>query len=175
MKQRLGIAAALLGDPDLLILDEPTNGLDPTGMRQMRELLRDLAATGLTLLVSSHLLAELEQVCDWLIIIDHGQQVFQGPADELLNAGRHSVWLRSEDPDHLAALADLAGGADAGVRLEADRLLLLLDAEDEADVTARLASLNRAAQRHGITLSEIAPVQTSLEERYSALVTRKEF
>jgi hypothetical protein len=59
--------------------------------------------------------------------------------------------------------------------LEADRLLLLLDAEDEADVTARLASLNRAAQRHGITLSEIAPVQTSLEERYSALVTRKEF
>ncbi|MCA1692926.1 MAG: ABC transporter ATP-binding protein, partial [Actinobacteria bacterium] len=72
MKQRLGIAAALLGEPSLLILDEPTNGLDPAGIREMRELLRSLASYGRTIFVSSHLLAEVEQVCDWLVVIEAG-------------------------------------------------------------------------------------------------------
>ena len=85
MKQRLGIAAALLGDPRLLILDEPINGLDPAGVHEMRGLIGRLASGGRTVLVSSHVLAELEQVCDWLIVIDGGRLVFQGPAAELLD------------------------------------------------------------------------------------------
>ena len=78
MKQRLGIAAALLGDPDLLILDEPANGLDPEGVREMRALIGELAGTGRTVLVSSHDLSELEQVCDWLVLIDTGRSLYQG-------------------------------------------------------------------------------------------------
>ena len=78
MKQRLGIAAALLGDPDLLILDEPANGLDPEGVREMRGLIGELAGTGRTVLVSSHDLSELEQVCDWLVLIDTGRSLLPG-------------------------------------------------------------------------------------------------
>lgn len=77
MKQRLGIAAALLGEPELLILDEPTNGLDPAGIRDMRGLLRSIAADGPSVLVSSHLLAEVQQMCDWLVVVEEGRQVFQ--------------------------------------------------------------------------------------------------
>ena len=79
MKQRLGIAAALLGDPALLVLDEPTNGLDPVGINETREFIREIADGERTVLVSSHLLSELEQVCDWLIVIDDGSLVYQGP------------------------------------------------------------------------------------------------
>ena len=85
MKQRLGIAAALLGDPDLLILDEPANGLDPQGVRDIRTLVGSLAGTGRTVLVSSHDLSELEQVCDWLVLIDGGRSLYQGPTHALLD------------------------------------------------------------------------------------------
>ena len=85
MKQRLGIAAALLGDPELLILDEPANGLDPQGVREMRTLVGSLAGAGRTVLVSSHDLSELEQVCDWLVLIDTGRSLYQGPTRALLD------------------------------------------------------------------------------------------
>ena len=82
MKQRLGIAAALLGDPELLILDEPLNGLDPAGIHEMRRLIGRLADGSRTLLISSHVLAELDQVCDWLVVIDRGGLLYQGPATD---------------------------------------------------------------------------------------------
>src|SRR5215211_2485033 len=85
MKHRLGIAAALLGEPELLILDEPANGLDPQGVREMRALVASLAGTGRTVLVSSHDLSELEQVCDWLVLIDTGRSLYQGPTRDLLD------------------------------------------------------------------------------------------
>ena len=81
MKQRLGIAAALLGDPDLVILDEPTNGLDPMGMQDIRNLISEIAGDGRTVIVSSHLLSELEQVCDWLVVLDRGGLVHLGPPE----------------------------------------------------------------------------------------------
>src|SRR5687768_3298598 len=84
MKQRLGIASALLGDPELLILDEPANGLDPQGVREMRSLVGGLAGRGRTILVSSHDLSEVEQVCDWLVLIDQGRCVYQGSTHGLL-------------------------------------------------------------------------------------------
>jgi ABC-2 type transport system ATP-binding protein len=87
MRQRLGIAAALLGDPALVVLDEPTNGLDPAGIREMRGIVRSINQDGRTVLVSSHLLAEVEQVCDWLIVIGEGRRLFQGPIQELLAGG----------------------------------------------------------------------------------------
>src|SRR5690606_16935127 len=79
MKQRLALAAALLGEPDLLVLDEPTNGLDPAAIHEMRGLIRDLGRGDRTVFVSSHQLSELEQVCDWLVVIDHGSLLFEGP------------------------------------------------------------------------------------------------
>jgi ABC-2 type transport system ATP-binding protein len=88
MRQRLGVAAALLGDPDLLVLDEPANGLDPAGVRWLRTFLRGLAAQGRSVLVSSHLLAEVAQTVDHVLIIDHGHLLAQGTLDELTGAGR---------------------------------------------------------------------------------------
>jgi ABC-2 type transport system ATP-binding protein len=85
MKQRLGIAAALLPDPDLLILDEPTNGLDPAGIAEMRVLFRSLADDGITIFVSSHLLSEIAQVCKHLVVISSGRMVFQGHIGDLMN------------------------------------------------------------------------------------------
>src|SRR4029077_2067686 len=85
MKQRLGIAAALIGGPELLVLAEPPNGLDPQGMREMRELIERIARDDRTVLVSSHMLSELEQICDWLVLIDTGRSVYQDPAAAFLD------------------------------------------------------------------------------------------
>lgn len=85
MKQRLGVAMALLPDPDLLILDEPANGLDPLGIIQTRDLLRSLRDQGKTIFISSHLLGELEQVTDWLVILNKGKALFNGPARDLVD------------------------------------------------------------------------------------------
>jgi ABC-2 type transport system ATP-binding protein len=169
MKQRLGIAAALLGDPALLVLDEPTNGLDPLGIRDMRELLRSLAASGPTLLVSSHLLAELEQVCDWIVALDHGRRVYEGPAADLLHTGRRAVVLRPEAGSDLMALAEVAVNAGFETRPDGGRLRITGDVDDAA-----VADLNRAAAAAGIGLVEITPMRASLEDRYESLVSQKE-
>ena len=108
MKQRLGIAAALLGDPDLLILDEPANGLDPQGVREMRSLIGRLAGTGRTVLVSSHDLSELEQVCDWLVLIDTGRSLYQGPTRELLDGVTAGLAVVPQRPDDQHASARAA-------------------------------------------------------------------
>ncbi|MGF7238076.1 MAG: ATP-binding cassette domain-containing protein [Frankia sp.] len=172
MKQRLGIGAALLGDPDLLILDEPTNGLDPSGIRQMRDLLRSLAhADGPTVLVSSHLLAEMEQICDWLVVVERGRLAYSGPADGLMGNAAPTFLLRAERPDHLPLLGRLA--TDLGASVEADGARLRLRVADDVqaeDARTLVGELNREAHRLGITLVEIAPVRASLEERYSGLV-----
>jgi ABC-2 type transport system ATP-binding protein len=119
MKQRLGIAAAMLGDPELLVLDEPVNGLDPTGMAEMRQLIGSLAADGRTVLVSSHLLSELEQVADWLLVIDHGRAIYEGPTSELTSDTPPTIVLqpdRAEDVERLVAIVEDAA-ADAGLLL----------------------------------------------------------
>ena len=98
MKQRLGIAAALLAEPSLLILDEPTNGLDPAGILEMRSLIRSLADEGMTLFVSSHLLAEIEHICDHVVMIRDGRSVFQGSVADLRGMRTAELVLRPEDP-----------------------------------------------------------------------------
>ena len=112
MKQRLGIAAALLGDPELLILDEPANGLDPQGVREIRGLVGSLAGTGRTVLVSSHDLSELEQICDWLVLIDGGRSLYQGPTRGLLDGAVRGIAVapeRAADGDGLRHVLECHG------------------------------------------------------------------
>src|SRR5947209_9700003 len=110
MKQRLGVAMALLPDPDLLILDEPANGLDPLGIIQMRDLLRRLREQGKTIFISSHLLGELEQVTDWLVMLHQGKALFSGPARDLLNR-RAELVVEAEDAVQLDLVEGFANGA----------------------------------------------------------------
>jgi ABC-2 type transport system ATP-binding protein len=167
MKQRLGIAAALLGDPDLLILDEPANGLDPQGVREMRSLIGELAGTGRTVLVSSHDLSELEQVCDWLILIDTGRSLYQGPTRALLDDVAGGLTVVPHRPDDRPALRALLVARGHDVEAHDDRLVVGAAGPDVGEVAA---AVNRAAFDAGIVLVELSPVRTTLEDRYLAMV-----
>ena len=172
MKQRLGIAGALLGDPTLLILDEPTNGLDPAGIRDMRGLVRSLADDGPTVLISSHLLAEVQQVCDWLVVIEHGRLVFQGPT-ALLLAGGDELTLRSEQLADLPRLQALLTRRGLVATVANDRVHVDL-AEASASsgtggINGLLGEINRAAMAEQLTLVELTITRASLEDRYLTL------
>ena len=155
MKQRLGIAAALLPDPALLILDEPTNGLDPAGIVEIRQLLKTLAAEGRTVVVSSHLLAEIQAACDYLVIIRFGELMFSGPMSELLDKAGARIEVAPEHPADVDRLR--VALAAAGWSLEDDSLVVHGSAADAA-------ALNRAAHEAGITLSRLTPIDESLED-----------
>lgn len=141
MRQRLGIASALLGDPEVLILDEPANGLDPAGIRWMRDLLQDFAAHGGTVLLSSHLLHEIEQVADRLVVIGRGRIVAQGAKDDLLR--RAGTFARSEDDAALVAALTAAG-------ITAEPL-----ATGGVDAQAEPAAVARAASAAGVVVTEL--------------------
>jgi ABC-2 type transport system ATP-binding protein len=141
MRQRLGIAHALLGDPEVLILDEPANGLDPAGIRWMRDLLRGYANEGGTVLLSSHLLNEIERVADEIIVIGHGRIVAEGTKDELL-AGAGTYTRSTDDDALLAALA-----AESVVAHRTPTGGLQVDAEPIA--------VGRVAAAHQIVLTEL--------------------
>jgi len=158
MRQRLGIAAALVRDPRLLLLDEPTTGLDPGGMRDMRRLVRRLADQGITVLLSSHLMGEVEELCDRVAIVRSGRVVYEGSLAELLasTAGRYA--LRTTDDVRAAALAaDRLGVTD--VRFADGGLTLCAD--DEA-VTALSIALGEA----GIGIAALVPRTATLEELF---------
>ena len=167
MKQRLGIAAALLGDPDLLILDEPTNGLDPAGVREMRELIGRLADGRRTVFVSSHVLAELEQVCDWLIVIDHGALVFQGPASELLDRSPTTIVAVPEHDVDLARLEHLLNAAGHDSEIADGELVIAVNGSEPRRLAAKV---NRTAGAGGIVLVELGATKTTLEDRYLTMV-----
>jgi hypothetical protein len=127
MRQRLGLAACLLADPQLLILDEPMNGLDPAGMREMRDMIRDLAGEGRTVMLSSHLLDEVERTCGAVAIVDHGQVIRRGPIDELTEGVGIAVEVQCSDPP--AAARALGQPAIASrVAVSEDRLTVTLAA-----------------------------------------------
>jgi ABC-2 type transport system ATP-binding protein len=164
MRQRLGIAAALLKDPAVLILDEPANGLDPAGIREIRELLRTLGDEGRTVFVSSHQLAEVEQTCDRVAIIDHGRCILTGAV--------HDVLAAAARPTLLVGLDDLAAGArrltGAGFEVEladAARLRVSAPAHEAARVTKTLADV-------GLYVTELRPESVSLEELFLDLTSR---
>lgn len=163
MKQRLGVAMALLPDPDLLILDEPANGLDPLGIIAMRDLLRRLAAEGKTILLSSHMLGELEQVADWLIVLNHGRALFCGPARELLAQDTELV-VGAEDAAQLDAVAGIVTRAGYPVTREDHALRITCPA-------SCAETLIRQAREAGATDLTVRVREASLEERFLALVT----
>jgi ABC-2 type transport system ATP-binding protein len=167
MKQRLGIAAALLGDPELLVLDEPTNGLDPAGIAEMRRLIAEVGAGDRTAFVSSHILSELEQVCDWLVVIDHGSLIYQGPAEGFLAQATPTVTAVPEHAGDLKRLAAIARGRG----LEADnRDGELLVPADGRDARALAVAVNRAAIAEGIVLAELHVRRPDLESHYLAVL-----
>jgi ABC-2 type transport system ATP-binding protein len=162
MKQRLGVAMALLPDPDLLILDEPANGLDPLGIIQMRDLLRRLREQGKTIFLSSHLLGELEQVADWLVMLHLGKALFSGPARELLDR-RGELVVEAEEATQLDLVARLAREAGYPVTQE-DHSLRIVCPVSFAE------TLDRRAREVGATHIAIRTKEASLEERFLAML-----
>jgi ABC-2 type transport system ATP-binding protein len=170
MRQRLGVAACLLGDPQLLLLDEPMNGLDPAGMAEMRDLILSMVAEGRTVMLSSHLLDEVERTCDAVAIVDRGRIIKQGPIRELLAGAQLAVDVECSEPRRARAL--LAGTA-LGARIEAVPsalgLSITLPAGAGRDV---IAEINRVLGAGGISVYRIQPVQTSLESWFLQVTSR---
>ncbi len=163
MKQRLGIAAALLPDPELLVLDEPTNGLDPTGIREVRILLRSLADRGTTVLVSSHLLEELQQICDDVVIISEGRLLFAGAVGELVVSQASDLVAVPEKPDDLDRLIALCARAGYAATSNGDGRLHV------AAPSPWAGEFNRVAMADGITLVELGTTKQSLEDVFFEL------
>lgn len=165
MKQRLGIAMALLGSPKLLILDEPTNGLDPAGIQEMRALIRNMpAATGATVLISSHLLGEMEQMVEQVGIIDHGHILFEGPLTELQRHSRGDVTLRLLDPAKAAPILRANG-----LTAHSDSCVVTLPPLQDA----LLADLVQKLAACGAGVVELTPHTKTLEEIFLSLTSEE--
>jgi ABC-2 type transport system ATP-binding protein len=159
MKQRLGIAAALLPNPKLLVLDEPTNGLDPAGIHEIRTLLRKLADSGTTVFVSSHLLSEIEMISDHLVMLRLGKVIFSGKTSDLLAKQQPVIVAKPEKLNDLDKLAQIAISAGH----EAKVLDNAVHVTGTSDFSAKL---NKAAFEAGIVLESLTPVKASLEETF---------
>ena len=160
MKQRLGVAAALLGDPDLLILDEPTNGLDPAGVAEMRTLVADLAAAGQTVLLSSHLLGEVQEICHRVAVISAGRLVTEAPVTEIRGAAG-GLLVRADPVDVVLAVGMRMAGDDA-VTVTDGVVRLRLDPDRAPELTRELVLA-------GAGVREIRPAERSLEEAFLEL------
>ena len=164
MKQRLGVAAAVLKDPELLILDEPTNGLDPQGMAEMRKLIKDIGQGERTVLLSSHLLGEVEQICDRVGVISNGKLVKQSTVQELL--GEEGVLVRAQPIDQANEILSRMFGADAITRQDGALHLKTRPAQS--------VEINRQLVAAGIGVSELRPFERSLEEVFFQLTGEKQ-
>jgi ABC-2 type transport system ATP-binding protein len=159
MKQRLGIAAALLPNPKLLVLDEPTNGLDPAGIHEIRTLLRKLADNGTTVFVSSHLLSEIEMISDYLVMLRDGKVIFSGKTIDLLAAQKPLILAKPENQNDLVKLNQIAQGLGLDSKIKED----LVEASADASFAAKL---NKAAFDAGITLTSLTSIRPTLEETF---------
>ena len=159
MKQRLGIAAALLPNPKLLVLDEPTNGLDPAGIHEIRTLLRKLADNGTTVFVSSHLLSEIEMISDYLVMLRQGKVIFSGKTSDLLAAQKPLILAKPENQNDLVKLNQIAQGLGLDSKIKED----LVEASADANFAAKL---NKAAFDAGITLTSLTSIRPTLEETF---------
>ncbi|WP_405892910.1 ABC transporter ATP-binding protein [Streptomyces sp. NBC_01527] len=162
MKQRLGLAAALLQPRRLLVLDEPTNGLDPQGMREIRALVRELAADGTTVFLSSHLLDEIEQVCTHAAVMARGRLITQGPVADLAAGTRGRLTVTTPDPGDAARVLKELGVT--GITADGDRV-----SAEAPPADVELADLNGALVRHGVRVRSFGVERASLEDAFVAL------
>ena len=157
MKQRLGLAYTLLGNPELLILDEPTNGMDPAGMAEVRELIRNLGSADRTVLLSSHLLNEVEQICDSVAILSKGKVIAQGAVGDLLHQ-QEQIRLRTSDDAEAVEILSALDWVDE-VRIEGEALIVTAPHDRTSELTAALG-------KSGVYVAEITPLQQSLEQYF---------
>jgi ABC-2 type transport system ATP-binding protein len=160
MKQRLGIATALLRDPELVILDEPTNGLDPAGQREIRSLIRRLAKSGRTVILSSHLLYEVQELCTHVAIINHGRLIASGLMEDVLQQ-HDSIEIRVDRPEDAQPFIEQLDDVER-VDLVDDLIVVTVDA-------ARTGSINRMLVEAGFEVTELRPRQRKLEDEFLAL------
>jgi ABC-2 type transport system ATP-binding protein len=171
MRQRLGVAQSLLADPELLILDEPTNGLDPAGIREFRGMIRGFVEEGRTVLLSSHLLDEVEKICDAAAIVDLGRVVAQGPIGEIAAGGVATITVGSREPAKaLAIIAEHTAVRSVEEIAEGLRLTLQPDVEREAAG----ADINRRLVEAGVPVHRFEPEAASLEQRFLEITSRLE-
>jgi ABC-2 type transport system ATP-binding protein len=166
MRQRLSLAGALLGDPGALVLDEPANGLDPQGIRWLRDFLRGQAGQGRTILVSSHVLAEMAQTVDEVVVISHGKLVAQGSLDELTSGVEAPVWVRSPEPDRLRAALNAQDGLSAEPGEAAGGWLAVKGAS--------LETVGTTAAENGIAVYELYRPRQTLESVFLDLTAGTE-
>jgi ABC-2 type transport system ATP-binding protein len=168
MRQRLGVAACLLGDPELLVLDEPMNGLDPAGMHDMRSLIRSFVDEGRTVMLSSHLLDEVERTCDAVAIVDRGRVVRQGASDELVRGANVIVEVTCSDPSQAALIVE-AAELSATVSSNDSGLTVTLPAGSPSTL---VAEVNRRLVEGGIAVYGLREVRTSLEDWFLSVTGR---
>ncbi|MEQ8217614.1 MAG: ABC transporter ATP-binding protein [Arenibacter sp.] len=166
MKQRLAIASALLNDPEILILDEPTNGLDPQGIHQIREIIKKIASQGTTILLASHLLDEVEKVCSHVIILRKGEKLYSGPVDEMLTS---YGFFELRANDETALVTYLSKHVSFGpIKQENGLITAILKEEMKA------TTLNEDLFNNGIVLSHLVKRKESLEEQFLSLTNNKD-
>jgi ABC-2 type transport system ATP-binding protein len=169
MRQRLGVARSLLADPELLILDEPTNGLDPAGIHEFRDMIRGFVAEGRTVLLSSHLLDEVEKICDEVAIVDRGQVVAQGSIADLAAGGKQTILIATSDEEQSVAIlsehraVESVTAEPSGIRVTLDP-----DADGAGDDISRRLVLG------GLAIRRFEPSRVSLEQRFLEITSRLE-
>jgi ABC-2 type transport system ATP-binding protein len=168
MRQRLGVAACLIGNPELLILDEPMNGLDPAGMQDMRDMILSLVAEGRTVVLSSHLLDEVERTCDAVAIVDRGNVIRQGAIADLLSGSSFVLEVECSEPSRAGALL-MSTAIGGRVEVGPMGLGITLAAGTARDV---IAEVNRALVEGGIAVYRLQHVQTSLESWFLEVTSR---
>src|SRR5437660_1203074 len=169
MRQRLGVARSLLADPELLILDEPTNGLDPAGIHEFRDMIRGFVAEGRTVLLSSHLLDEVEKICDEVAIVDQGQVVAQGSIEELAADDRQTILIATSDDEQARTILSEHRGVESAAA-ESTGLRVTLHAnsvEAQDDISRRLVLA-------GLAIRRFEPARVSLEQRFLEITSRLE-
>jgi ABC-2 type transport system ATP-binding protein len=171
MRQRLGVARALLADPELLILDEPTNGLDPAGIHEFRLMIRGFVAEARTVLLSSHLLGEVERICDNAAIVDRGRVVTQGSIAELAAGGERAIVVATSDDEEALAIVSLHR-AVAGIDMVGDGLRITL--LSDVDANAAADDISRRLVEGGLAIRRFEPARASLEERFLKITSRLE-
>jgi len=168
MRQRLGVAACLLGDPELLILDEPMNGLDPAGMHEMRTMIQSLVHEGRTVMLSSHLLDEVERTCDAVAIVDRGRVIRQGPIQELVQGASAVVEVECSNPALAVRLVEEAGVA-SGVAIRDEVLTVTLH---HGTTRPMVAEINRRLVEAGVAVYRLQEARTSLEDWFLSVTSR---